>query len=295
MVDFSDDTEIIRKYFDVSEENAKQSIQIIKTWFQQQPHYPKEAPDESWIEKVLMRSKYQIEKAKATIDQYYTLRGLHPEFFCMPDDLKVLTVSYNMLILGKNEKHERILLTTKNCREKYPYNKYDVIRLFLHTIELVNRYDTNTGVVLINDLSEVEFTDFMESINILPLSLKLALNAHSLRIAEINICNAPSFFAMAMKIFKMVFSAKVFERITLSDDMENITKKFHKKYLPEEFGGTYSNLKQIQEDTSKLLEDNRELINRLQSLVTDETLRVDKIKDSEIYGVQGSFKYLNCD
>jgi hypothetical protein len=64
----------------VTFQSVNNDVKIIKHWIKSQPHLP-EIMEEVKIRNFLNLNKFSIEKTKQTIDMYYTIRSMIPDFF----------------------------------------------------------------------------------------------------------------------------------------------------------------------------------------------------------------------
>ncbi|RZC38350.1 CRAL TRIO domain containing protein [Asbolus verrucosus] len=74
-----DEKDQVRKYYNINETQIKEDIDLIREWLKKQPHLPQNITDD-FIEKVLLRNKFRVERTKQKLDNYYKLRGDNREF-----------------------------------------------------------------------------------------------------------------------------------------------------------------------------------------------------------------------
>lgn len=65
-------------------ERIEADLQALKTWIDQQPHLNPRT-DDQFLVAFLRGCKYSLEKTKAKLDKYYTLRTKYPELFNVTD------------------------------------------------------------------------------------------------------------------------------------------------------------------------------------------------------------------
>lgn len=291
---FTDETDNIRKHFGVSKDDAERDIEIIKNWYKQQLHLPKAIPDDNFIEKFLMRSKYRLEIAKKYIDSYYTLRGIYPEFWDF-DDFHFTSERYAYYPLGRTKNFERIVLGTRTKTNEH-FDTLNYAQSLLLCSEILNRYDTNTGCIFINIFSDFDVSDYKR---LLPgkmlTAMNLFFNVYPCRIRDIYVFNAPSYIGVVMNLVKPAFKAKIFQRIRLLKEDE-LYSYIDRDYFPKEYEGSYKSLEEIRDDMNDWLNKNRKFLKELQTLVSDENLRVGgALYTKDIFGSEGTFKKINLD
>ena len=65
-------------------ERLEEDLLALKTWLQQQPHL-KANTDDQFLMAFLRGCKYSLEKTKAKIDKFFTLKTKFPEMFNVTD------------------------------------------------------------------------------------------------------------------------------------------------------------------------------------------------------------------
>jgi hypothetical protein len=70
----------VREYYNVSEDQIKEDVERIKTWKDKQAHLSYDITDD-FIEKILLRNKFRVERTKQKLDNYYSLRGDFKDIF----------------------------------------------------------------------------------------------------------------------------------------------------------------------------------------------------------------------
>lgn len=75
-----DEEEKVRQVYKKSKADVKEDIKILKEWISKQKHLPQNQ-DDGRLERFLVRNKFRLEQTKKKLDNYYTLKGRHSEFF----------------------------------------------------------------------------------------------------------------------------------------------------------------------------------------------------------------------
>ncbi|KAJ4426589.1 hypothetical protein ANN_26387 [Periplaneta americana] len=69
----------IWSYFNLNEQSVKEAVDSLKKWLEMQPHLPNTCEDDA-LAMWLIRCKNSVERTKESIDMYYTMRTLAPEY-----------------------------------------------------------------------------------------------------------------------------------------------------------------------------------------------------------------------
>ncbi|CAG2057075.1 unnamed protein product [Timema podura] len=76
----AEDVAFMMKSLGVDEKRIKEAVADLQEWIDRSPHLPK-VSDPRLLCTLWFRRKCSIERAKESIDTYYSVRGLVPEFF----------------------------------------------------------------------------------------------------------------------------------------------------------------------------------------------------------------------
>lgn len=71
------------KFYELNKKLKKEDINQLKEWLNEQPHLP-EATEEQLIW-FLCSCYFDLEMAKATIDNFFTIKSSNPDAFLMPN------------------------------------------------------------------------------------------------------------------------------------------------------------------------------------------------------------------
>ncbi|XP_072395563.1 alpha-tocopherol transfer protein-like [Diabrotica undecimpunctata] len=295
------DRKKIREQWKKSEFQLGIEIDIIRKWCKTQKHLP-EIPCDNTIEYFLTNCKFSIEKTKQNLDMYYTIPNLLPEMYenkhpCRDNMTAVKEVAYMIPLPRLTEDLHRI--TVVKFKDSDPdlfvpvnYSSF----LFRNIFEIKNREDLTLGEIFVIDF---KYFKFGHVIKISPLFAKncafILEKVWSNRLRELHFINAPVYIDRIMALVKAFFSKKLQERVYIHSDMEELFKMVPRELLPSDYGGQEPSLDEFQRVWSQKFEENKERFNTLDTLKVNESLRPEKLENSEILGYHGNFKKIEVD
>ncbi|XP_047353556.1 alpha-tocopherol transfer protein-like [Vespa velutina] len=282
--------------------NLKESdLQIIRAWLDKQPHLPK--IEDIYLILFLNSNYYQLERTKTTIDNFYTIRTHVPEFFSNRDPfLKDIRTQFSVTshIPLKKMTNEGYQIIFGNMIDPEPshYIFYENIKYFFMVVELANiKTGPTNGLVYVGDVQNLSL-GHIGRINLMGIKkfLYFIQEAAPIRLKQIHIINSTPAMEVLLNMCKPFMKKELYEMIHFST-LESLEKFLPVDALPNEIGGKGGNLKDLINEQTKLLDENREWF--LKEEITkrvNESLRVGKPKlSNDIFGVEGSFKKLDID
>lgn len=289
-----------REQYGKTQESIEEDMNIIKEWMKKQPHLP-EINDDVRLESLLLRNKFRIEKTKVKIDNYFTLRGIYPEFLePFSDENMFSNIMKGGLYVPMPEmtdKQERVMVYQIFGTDPDHFNMFDWCSYIIMLADLSMSHDYCIGERIIKDWKGMTMGHLkkMEPSAIAKM-LKLHQQAYSSRIISFEYINCPPFMDLLLQLFKPIFKEKIYNRITIHKDMESLHKAIPKKYLPKDLGGEKESLMDLHEEWKKEIKHQQKFLVDNAKIVSNEKLRVGKVLfESELYGTEGTFKKLNLD
>nr|CAD7434238.1 unnamed protein product [Timema monikensis] len=121
--------------------------------------------------------------------------------------------------------------------------------------------------------------------------------AYPLRIKSIHLTNAPDYIDKFVSLLKFALPPKLIKRIAVhKPGFETLHNNIKPKYLPSEYGGELGPVQDMWDSWTKELISKRDWFLEQENISSDEKRRPGKPLDqSELFGMEGSFKKLSVD
>ncbi|XP_075168689.1 alpha-tocopherol transfer protein-like [Haematobia irritans] len=283
-----------------------EDLTALKEWIAQQPHL-KANTDDQFLVAFLRGCKYSLERAKAKIDKFFTLKSKFPEIFCATnvDDPKLRELirmgTWLYLPTPLNENGPRICIMRMGLYSCDKYSAEDVMLLFQTLQEIVlleDDYINVNGVVFIGDFEKATMAHFFQMTPSLAKKMTVfSEEALPIRPKAQHFINTPTGFEPVFNMIKPMMSAKQQSRMYVhGNKMELLTQHVPLKYLPKEYGGENGSIEEITKMWEQKLDQYREYFKKNADYGTDEKLRPGKAIDfNSIFGIDGSFRKLDVD
>ncbi|KAF5308779.1 hypothetical protein FQR65_LT06012 [Abscondita terminalis] len=287
-------------------ENPKriqQDVKDLRDWLKHQKHL-KSKDDDQYLLGVLRRCKFSIEKAKRKLEIHYTTKGFAPDMFVGRDPFKKSIQS--ILTTKTIFVHTPLLLPTVyyvywNNIEDMQISITEAAQMFFMNMDiLINENDSFTinSFYFIVDFKDVPLKAFLKWDISLVKKFLTIVNSYPMRIKHLIILNSNPVFEKIYNILKIALSEKLQQKVILVQK-ENSNKLFEivpRNLLPEELGGTIGNWDKLIAEWKDKVESYQTWFKDNEKFKSYEELRVGKAKtQSEIFGVEGSFRKLDCD
>ncbi|XP_005189931.1 alpha-tocopherol transfer protein-like [Musca domestica] len=281
-------------------------LAALKEWIRQQPHL-RANTDDQFLVAFLRGCKYSLERAKAKIDRYFTLKSKFPELFGSIDvdnpRVRELLHTGTWLYLPNplNDNGPRIGIMRSGL---YPVDKFSAEEVMhvAHALQEISLLEDDhailQGVIFIGDFEKATMAHMMQ----MTPSLMKKMTVHSekavpLRPKAQHFINTIAGFEPIFNMVKPMMSAKQQKRLYVhGHKMDSLTKEIPLKYLPKEYGGENGSVEEIIAEWDKKLDQYRDYFKRSAEWGTDERLRPGKAIDFEsLFGIDGSFRKLDVD
>ncbi|KAK3924762.1 Alpha-tocopherol transfer protein-like [Frankliniella fusca] len=293
--------------FTLEEERKKrpevrdQDLQAFREWVDKQPHLPKVSDAELAL--FLHTCYYRLEPAKAALDTYFTVRTHAPELFT-DRTLQSADVSES---LGK------VLLQVvlpKKTKEGYTASFFKLKdtnpRLYSFTTSSkawcalqeawIARHGTEEGLVCVLDVKGVSFGHLAVNVTIMAKFFVYFQEALPVRIKGLVFINASSIMDQILSLIKPFLKKELNDMIKIYKSSDGLNDLLDKSAIPSDYGGTEKSLDELQNDAITLLKTYEKYLLEQEKRCVDETKRPGKAKtESDLFGVQGSFKKLDLD
>ncbi|XP_044262689.1 alpha-tocopherol transfer protein-like [Tribolium madens] len=283
----------ILKLYNISEAQIKQQVEIVKTWKSKQPHLEADLSDD-FIEKILIKNKFSVERCKEKIENYYTLRGGNLDLVEGWEKIVPSKLALTFLPLAQLTKNcERIVIMKLINPDPKAIDVVKTLKLTLAISELMLRYDGGLGIRFLMDFKDFTLSH-LATFNPLVLMRynNVAENGYSMRILGLELVNCPSYISKITAVFRLFLRQKIYQRIKFHEDLTTLHEAISKEYLPVEYGGTSGDkISGLLGKWDNEMEKQQEFLSQCLKIVANEELR-----PPEIHNVMnGTFRKLSVD
>lgn len=266
----SEDKEYAAVHLNETDNNRENAITEIKCWIQENNDLCART-DDFFILRFLRVCKFNVEKTKTRMRNYYKQRFDLPEWFAnrnpfQPEMQEMLNLGI-FLFLRKLDDQGRIVLILRERQNNPKVQKLsDLIKIGIMIMDVITKDYVPTslyGFAVFIDL------DGITSRHLLQLHPRVVMNiihswqgCYPLRLQSINFVNAPKYADIGIAIFKAFMNEKLKQRLHVYTRDETVMHKCFKDIpvnsRPLEYGGTDGTIQEIIEYTKKLVEKHRD-------------------------------------
>ncbi|KAJ9584950.1 hypothetical protein L9F63_020699, partial [Diploptera punctata] len=235
--------EKIRNMAGVDEQRVKEAVKMLTEWLQLQPHLPHHY-DEARMERLFLRCKTSIERAKQTLDMYFTIKTALPEIFSNRDPLQPWFIQASSVrcfipLPQLTEEYDRVSLLTCIDPDPDKYIVFDIMKMMAMVLEIRCNEDYHMSDILLVDFNNLTIGHVVKYT--LPVLKKLevtAVKAYKARVKGVHFINAPTFVDTTVQLFKSLLSPKLSKRIYIHRKGSNTLSQYvSPKILPYDYGG----------------------------------------------------------
>ncbi|XP_017017793.1 alpha-tocopherol transfer protein [Drosophila kikkawai] len=281
-------------------------IAALREWIRQQPHL-KARTEDQFLVNFLRGCKFSLERTKAKIDRFYTLRTKYPEYYGghnmdVDKTLEIFKLGTIILLprpLNDNGPRLALIRMAAYDPDKYTFQEVNRASALMQQI-MLDEDDVAivNGMISILDLANVTTGHFLQMTPSFAKKMTVFQEeALPLRPQGIHFINTPNGFETIFNMIKPMMSKKQQGRLYVhGSKWEALYKQIPKKYLPVEYGGENGSIPELLKEWEQRILDHRSYWEEENNYGTDESLRVGQPVDFEsLFGLQGSFRQLNVD
>ncbi|CAK1542170.1 unnamed protein product [Leptosia nina] len=279
----------------------------LKDWLSKQPHLPHD------VEDVLLRRFYlschkRLERAKRTIDLFFTLRSAAPDLFCKrdpwsPEIRRVFEITDMLPLPYKTKENYKVFIYRLRDPDLDTFNFTDVVKTFFMMIDtrITEEDDIPSGEIPIFDAANVSLK-FIGKVNLSVLRkyMMYTQEAVPVRLKQVHVINTPSYIGKIFALCKPFLKSEVAKLIKFHEpNTETLFNDISKEIFPEEYGGSSGSIDQIKRYWIKRMEAKRDwFLENDKRWVVEEALRPSNCRDDKadkMRDVPGSFRALALD
>ncbi|XP_021930137.1 retinol-binding protein pinta isoform X2 [Zootermopsis nevadensis] len=242
------------EYLHENEEKRDSDICHILDWLQGQSHLHARR-DPVNVVRFLRGCKFDLEKTKRKLSNYYELRAHCPEWFsqrdpCLPEIQELLQLGV-FLPLRRRDSHGRLVVLIRAAvHDPKKHRQSDVFKVGKMTLELALEDDETVsvfGVAAVFDLSGVTLGHAMQ---LPPHVVKKAVhawqNCYPVRTKSLDFVNAPPHVNIVLNIFRRFMTEKLRQRVHVHGcSLASLHTVVEPELLPREYGGTDGTLQDL--------------------------------------------------
>ncbi|XP_044749342.1 uncharacterized protein LOC123310047 isoform X1 [Coccinella septempunctata] len=289
--DFSERRLEVFALYDKKESDVLEDIRILREWMSKLPHLPNDMIQDEFLEICLLKNKFSMEKSKAKIEMYCTLKGnSHYDYIYERIPVPSKEPSSHIPIPILTDEYKRLVFCAIHDVNAFEMdtdlNFNAVIR------EFFLRYDYNDGEIVVIDLRNCPSSIIRKfRVNICADGIQLILQGYSTRLSAIHVISRIGRTIVA--VVMPLLPKKLVSRLHFHDDEESLRRVIPAKYLPSDFGGDLKSLQEIRADWDEIFIENRKLIRSFVDTKSREELR--QGGDSVNEELKGTFRKFNLD
>ncbi|XP_075227485.1 alpha-tocopherol transfer protein-like [Lycorma delicatula] len=280
-------------------ESIKKNVAVLKSWLASDPFLPT-VEDEVFLERFHSHCKFDMEKTRKKLENYFKTRALEPEIMLIRDpiDADIIqtknVVPHITLPLLTPEGYRVTIIKLFNTDPEL-FNPELMLKSALMTLDANINEDLSEGRILILDSKGTTPQHFFK---FTPTFLKKAdtcsTKAYPHRYANIHVVNVMNYMHTTLSIFKMILGNKLGSRLITHLNYETLHDYVPKNILPKEFGGTYPHsLEEIRDLTYEKMVMKRDWFAKQRTICAD--IKTCKDSFNEEFGCKGTFRRIEID
>ncbi|XP_044754741.1 retinol-binding protein pinta-like [Coccinella septempunctata] len=235
-----------------TESSRRCGLEELKKWSGENPALHVRTEDK-YLLPFLRVSKFDLEKAKKKLTNFYTMRRDRKEWFTNRNPsipkLQELVKMGSFLILEKTFKNQMIMIIRPTIHNTKIHHMDDFIKIGLMVLDVAVMEEELAqiyGVIAIIDMVNVGFSHLMQMSPSLIRNLVNAWQNFHCRPQRIEFVNAPPYVNVVLDVFKNFMSAKLKQRTHVCHDgFSSVAKFVDEDILPIEYGGSNGTLEDL--------------------------------------------------
>ncbi|CAH2066478.1 unnamed protein product, partial [Iphiclides podalirius] len=279
-------------------ENPKQTpedVRILKEWILKQTHL-KARTDDQWLVAILRGCKFSLERVKAKLDLYYTLRTTAPEVtMCLkptePNFLAFLRLG-TCVILPKSKTglHPRVILIRVGRYNPEEDSIANVMCILYYLVQILVMEDDTASVLGTKIVVDYEGCTLNHLIEANPSLLRkitaVSQDSLPLRLKGSHHLNVPSGIEVIFKLVSTFLNEKAKQRLKIHKSPEELFEHIPKDVIPIEYGGDGGTVAEIIEYWAGKIIEYKSWMEDEENFGTDESRRLGKAAFSDELGDQ---------
>ncbi|KYN05825.1 PREDICTED: alpha-tocopherol transfer protein-like [Cyphomyrmex costatus] len=263
----SEDKEYAAVYLNETDETRENIVTEIKCWIEESDDLRARKIDDFLILRFLRVCKFNLEKTKIRMRNYYKQRFYLPDWYMNKDPFRPeLQELFNLgvfLPLRKPDNHGRLVIIVCGTRHDPRKHKIsDIAKIGVMATEIATKNYTATSVYGCSVFIDIANPTMRHVLQMQPQIIKNLVqtwqSSYPMRIQLINMINAPKYVDIVLKIFRTFMNEKMKNRLHVysQNAMHNCFKDIPANILPVEYGGIGGTRQELAKYWKKLIEEN---------------------------------------
>lgn len=244
----------VKEVLNETEETREKCIKEIQQWLLENPKINARS-DPGSILTFLRCCKFNVERTKSRIKNYYLMRSEIPEWFASrnPDlpDIQELIKLGIFLPLKKTHENRLVVIIRTAAHDPKRHDQNNVFKagkMLLDIAAKENEFAQIYGVTAVFDMKNVTLGHARQ---LTPQMIKKAVHAwqnYHCKPKQLEFVNAPLHINVVLNVFKQFMSEKLKNRIRVHfSGLNSLHTIIDKNILPEEYGGCEGKVQEISE------------------------------------------------
>lgn len=244
---FDEETrEYAKTVLNETDELRNSSLIAIKQWLDENKHKFNGHKDELLLLAFLRCCKYNLEKTKTKLTNFYNMRRDNPEFFSNRDPrlpkLRELIDMGCFIPLKMHYKNRLVVIIRTAVHDPKQYGIEDVFKVGKMILDVAARENEKAAQIYgVSAIMDMEGAGFWHAKQLHPSIVKKAVFAwenYHCRPQQIEFINCPIYIAIVLNIFKSFMSEKLKKRVQVHyGKSDTIYNAIDKDILPVDYGG----------------------------------------------------------
>ncbi|CAH0391433.1 unnamed protein product [Bemisia tabaci] len=275
-----------------------EDVRLLREWIAKEPHLPN-VEDEMWLETFLYNNKFRLERTKAKLNSYYSLRTKYPQLLRDRDPTSpALLQTRKAVKLGVSHRLEesncRLFFVGLEANSGVVDAENSTKRWLMIFDALLLEQDRLTNYIIVVDYRNVRYSLFLKILIVLKPALEILFNAFTGRVCALHYIHASPLAYRATEFLKLNFPKRYMDRIyTHGDDYGTLRALVDERILCKDLGGRGPSFVEMEEYTQQLLERHKEWFQEQNDICSNESLR--RREPDETEEIHGSFRKLAID
>lgn len=248
----SEDKLFAEKNLNETDERRDKALREIKNWIKENQNLRIKCED-SAILPFLRGCKFNLEKTKVKLKNYYKLRKDIPEWFANRDPslpiIQELVKLGVFLPLKKLSENRLVVIIRTAAHDPSKHTQNNVFKVGMMLLDVVAKECEKAqiyGVVAVFDMKNMSLE---HAIQMKPVLIRNAVHAwqnYHVRPKQLEFINAPIYINVVLNVFKSFMSEKLRNRVKVHfGGLGNLHDNIDVELLPKDYGGSGESLDEL--------------------------------------------------